>query len=230
MPHRRAYLSAGETQTAARGLRTTPGNLWLRRRFRSSPFRASFLPVHLLGSQCPSSHMASGHGISASGPHSSAPRSPSTQAENSRHALVGSTSLLSGSAERFPHLSARPPFPQRRCRGCEGRAAGLRHRRTAARACRASERRASPRRASWPRARAERPRWPRRALPLPAEVVMAAARLLLAVSAGAALGERVSAAGLSLRSSARPLIVLCLAGLLASAGKMKIVEEPNTFG
>uniref|UniRef100_A0A8B9MVN6 N-acetylglucosamine-1-phosphotransferase subunit gamma n=1 Tax=Accipiter nisus TaxID=211598 RepID=A0A8B9MVN6_9AVES len=46
--------------------------------------------------------------------------------------------------------------------------------------------------------------WPR-ALPFPAEEAMAAARLLLA-ALGAALG------------------------LFASAGKMKIVEEPNTFG
>ncbi|KAM6196861.1 N-acetylglucosamine-1-phosphotransferase subunit gamma isoform 2-T2 [Sarcoramphus papa] len=46
--------------------------------------------------------------------------------------------------------------------------------------------------------------WPR-ALPFPAEEAMAAARLLLA-ALGAALG------------------------LFASAGKMKVVEEPNTFG
>jgi len=60
---------------------------------------------------------------------------------------------------------------------------------------------------------------------------MAAARLLLAVFVGAALGESVRVLlGLSLCSSTCPLTVLCSAGVLASAGKMKIVEEPNTFG
>ncbi|OXB68857.1 hypothetical protein ASZ78_002272 [Callipepla squamata] len=59
---------------------------------------------------------------------------------------------------------------------------------------------------------------------------MAGGRLPLAVLAGAALGEREAPPGSPLRSSARPLTVLCPAGVLASAAKMKIVEEPNTFG
>lgn len=94
-------LSAGEMCSVARGVRTRPRNLWRRRRVRSSPFRASFLPVHFLGSQCPSSHMASGHGSFASGP----PPSPSRQALSAASASAANASRLAA-PRRLPRRGA----------------------------------------------------------------------------------------------------------------------------
>lgn len=183
---------------------------------RSSPFRASFLPVHFLGSQCPSSHIARGHGNFASG----ASPSPCTQAANSG-------ALVPGPAPAVPPGPG-PARPRTSERGLGFRREGVE---AAGSAPAAPPRGSAPAALHAPRpvgrARAERPprgaalfrfqrkrRWRRRGC-----------CWRRWVSAGAGAGQRVR------RGSARPPqpTALCPAGL-ASAGKMKIVEEPNTFG
>lgn len=186
------HLSAGERHWVATGLRTSPGKRWRRRRGRSSPFRASFLPLHFLGSQCPSSHMARGQGNLASGPPSSAAPSPSRQAENSsRESVTGRTVRRPPGPEPTTPAPSYPVPPPPRAPAPLSAAS--------ASAAKVSRPRWPP---LWPplRRAARRPRSmfpllggaaapPPRSLPFPAEEAMAAARLLVA-ALGAALGER----------------------------------------
>lgn len=81
------YLSDGETYFVPKGVRMIPLNLSLMRILRTNPLRTSFLPVHLFGSQCPSSHMASGHGNWNLG-HVTSSDGPSPTAENQPHPRV----------------------------------------------------------------------------------------------------------------------------------------------
>ncbi|XP_039416201.1 N-acetylglucosamine-1-phosphotransferase subunit gamma isoform X1 [Corvus cornix cornix] len=175
----------------------TPGNLWRRRRVRSNPFRASFLPVHFLGSQCPSSHMARGQGNLASRAPPSAALSPSRQAENSKCTSVPSADAAEPGGTCLP-LSAFRGASRTSQRGL------CFHRESLEAASPAPAPAAAPAPAVLHGRARRRHRPAARALPLPAAPAMAARLLLAALSAAL--------------------------GLFASAGKMKIVEEPNTFG